>query len=161
MKEISSSPLRCLTPGAYANIAGSPDFPNLRGLVWFCKRPQGILVQVSLEGLPYTSGKCSGNFYGFHLHGGNSCTGNAQEPFAGAGSHYNPKECSHPFHAGDFPPLIGCDGIAWAAFLTNRFHLDDVIGRTVIVHEHPDDFHTQPSGNSGAMIGCGAIRRVK
>ena len=42
-----------------------------------------------------------------HLHSGPSCTGTAQEPFADADSHYNPMKCPHPFHAGDFPPLLG------------------------------------------------------
>ncbi|MDE7275500.1 MAG: superoxide dismutase family protein, partial [Lachnospiraceae bacterium] len=27
-----------------------------------------------------------------------------------------------------------------------------------IIHRMPDDFETQPSGNSGEKIGCGVIR---
>ena len=38
--------------------------------------------------------------------------------------------------------------------------LDEVIGRTVIIHDHPDDLMTQPSGNSGVKIACGVIRRT-
>jgi len=33
-----------------------------------------------------------------------------------------------------------------------------IIGRSVIVHRDPDDYKTQPSGNSGPRIGCGIIR---
>lgn len=160
MKEASFSGLRCTAPSAYAIIQGSPEHPALYGVIQFCERPQAILVQISVEGLPHTAGACSGRFFGLHLHSGPSCTGTAQEPFADADSHYNPMKCPHPFHAGDFPPLLGCRDIAWSTFLTDRIRIDEVIGRTVILHEHPDDFHTQPSGNAGTMIGCGVIRRV-
>ena len=40
---------------------------------------------------------------------------------------------------------------------TNRFYPEDVIGRTVIIHEKADDFHSQPSGDAGEMIACGEI----
>jgi Cu-Zn family superoxide dismutase len=34
---------------------------------------------------------------------------------------------------------------------------DSIIGRSVVVHEKEDDLKTDPSGNSGARIACGAI----
>ena len=43
--------------------------------------------------------------------------------------------------------------------LTGRFHVGEVLGKTVILHAQPDDFHTQPSGNAGTKIACGVIRR--
>lgn len=82
------------------------------------------------------------------------------DPFADAMSHYNPNGCGHPNHAGDLPLLFGNNGFALSLFLTNRFYIDEVIGRTVILHDHPDDFTTQPAGNSGTKIACGVIRRI-
>ena len=46
------------------------------------------------------------------------------------------------------------------AVLTDRFCVEEVIGRTVIIHSDPDDFHTQQSGNAGKKIACGVIRRI-
>ncbi len=43
-------------------------------------------------------------------------------------------------------------------FFTDRFCVSDVIGKAVIIHQNPDDYRTQPSGNSGKRIGCGVIR---
>lgn len=80
------------------------------------------------------------------------------DPFADAMPHYDPNGCEHPHHAGDLPPLFENNGFALSLVLTDRFSVDEVIGRTVIVHADPDDFTTQPSGNSGEKIACGVIR---
>ena len=58
------------------------------------------------------------------------------------------------------PPLFGNSGRAWLAFLTDRITVDEIIGKTVVIHSAPDDFTTQPSGNSGSKIACGAIERL-
>ncbi|MFR5863801.1 MAG: superoxide dismutase family protein [Acutalibacteraceae bacterium] len=110
-------------------------------------------------GLPSAQGACSGRFFAFHIHEGSACRGSATDPFSAAGSHFNPAGCPHPFHAGDLPPLLGCDGDALSVFLTNRFRVDEVVGRTVIIHDQPDDFTTQPAGNAGSRIACGVIER--
>ena len=34
---------------------------------------------------------------------------------------------------------------------------NSVLGRAVVVHEKADDLTGQPSGNSGARVGCGVI----
>jgi len=58
------------------------------------------------------------------------------------------------------PPLFGNNGRAVSIFLTNRFSIEEVIGKAVIIHGSPDDFTTQPSGNAGEKIACGIIRPV-
>lgn len=77
--------------------------------------------------------------------------------FSGTGSHYNPVERVHPKHAGDLPPLLECQGNAYLSIRTDRFSVSDVVGRTVVIHSDPDDFHSQPAGNAGMKIGCGVI----
>lgn len=41
--------------------------------------------------------------------------------------------------------------------MTKRFGIDEIIGRSVIIHSQADDFRSQPSGNSGSKIACGTI----
>ena len=56
--------------------------------------------------------------------------------------------------------LFGIKGYAWSAFYDKRFTINEIIGKSVIIHSGPDDFTTQPSGNAGTKIGCGEIRRI-
>lgn len=140
-------------PGAVAVIRGSDNYPQLKGWVQFYQRNNCVLVEASIQGLPVTET----GFFGFHIHAGGSCTGT---DFADTGSHYNPAETPHPHHAGDLPPLMVCNGNAYLAVATGRFRLADIIGRTMVIHDMPDDFHTQPAGNAGTKIACGVIRRV-
>ena len=90
---------------------------------------------------------------------GTSCTGNSEDEFANAKSHLNPNNCPHPFHIGDLPPLIENNGFAYMSVLINKFKIKDILGKVIIIHDSPDDFKTQPSGNSGTKIACGKIEK--
>lgn len=90
-------------------------------------------------------------------NGNNNSPNNTPNTFPNAGTHYNPFECPHPYHAGDMPPLFGANGYAFLTFVTSRFTVNDIVGKTIIVHSEPDDFSTQPSGNAGEKIACGVI----
>lgn len=147
-------------PQAAAVISGSKSHPGLSGTVRFYQTDQGVIVCAEITGLPQADLPCQERIFGFHIHTGADCGGNMDDPFSDAMSHYNPGGCEHPHHAGDLPPLFGARGLALCAFLTNRFSVDEVIGRTVIIHDHPDDFTTQPSGGSGTKIACGVIQAV-
>lgn len=144
-------------PEAYAQVRGSMQNAKIHGNIYFYGMHNGTLVIAEIYGLPNTIEKENGNFYGFHIHEGESCTGDEQDPFKNVGGHYNPEKETHPKHAGDLPPLLANDGIAWSAVYTDRFYPEDVVGRTVIIHGMADDFHTQPSGDSGMKIACGEI----
>lgn len=144
-------------PQAAAVIRGSHDYPEIRGNIRFYQTEGGVMVFAEVWGLPVHPELGAHPVFGFHIHSGNRCTGNAGDPFADAMMHYNPEGLMHPYHAGDMPPLFGNDGHAFMAFLTNRFNVQEIIGKTVIIHSHPDDFTTQPAGDSGTKIACGEI----
>ena len=141
-------------PSAVAMVRGSAAEPDLQGRVHFFQMDDGVLVIADISGLPEQN-PCGGVF-GFHIHEGRGCGG---DDFAETKGHFNPTNCAHPYHAGDLPPLFSNQGSTWMAVLTDRFQLDEIIGRTVVVHLQPDDFMTQPAGNSGRKIGCGVIRQ--
>lgn len=146
-------------PDAFAVINGSEKYPDIHGRTVFYQLNGSTFVCTEMSGLPQSTDKCKQPVFAFHIHSGESCTGNEQDPFANALMHYNPGDCPHPYHAGDLPPLLGAGGYAVSAVLTDRFTVDEVIGKTVIIHDHPDDFTTQPSGNSGTKIACGKIEK--
>ena len=143
-----------LCPDAVAKIHGGEQAPCLKGSVKFYQLPGGVLVEAELTGLP--SQPPSG-FFAFHIHEGGSCEGPG---FSQTGNHFNPKNEPHPLHAGDLPPLLENRGRAYLQVLTERFRVEEIVGRTVVIHSGPDDFSTQPSGNPGSKIACGVIRRL-
>ena len=142
---------------AKANIKGGKEFPNITGTVYFRETKKGVLMTANIYGLPQSTALCKGKFFGFHIHNGTSCTGNAEDEFANSGMHYSPKDCPHPYHAGDLPPLIENNGHAYMSVLLDKFKINDIKGRVIIIHNLPDDFTSQPSGNSGKKIACGKI----
>jgi Cu-Zn family superoxide dismutase len=118
-------------------------------------------INVHVEGL-------APGLHGIHLHAIGQCVGPA---FTSAGGHHNPLGAQHGLdnpdgaHAGDLPNLIVND--------QGRGHLDatseratlsigpvsllDVDGSALIIHAVEDDQVTNPTGNSGARVACGAI----
>lgn len=126
---------------------------GLHGKVKFFPHCDGTLVVADICGLP----ESETNFFAFHIHEGDNCGG---EGFLNTGSHHNPCGTRHPRHAGDLPPLLACGGKAYLEVVSNRFRIKDVLGKTVVIHSHPDDFHTQPSGDAGSKIACGVIRKL-
>ncbi len=139
-------------PDAVAQIQGGAETSQLSGCVQFYKENGCVLIEARISGLP----ESDTGFYGFHIHQGESCSG---ADFSGTGSHYNPTGQPHPKHAGDLPPLLACGGKAYLSVKTDRFSVKDIIGRTVVIHSDPDDFHSQPAGNAGKKIACGVIRK--
>jgi len=121
--------------------------------VKFFQQGADVLIVADLSGLPHSN---PSGFFGFHIHDGTSCAG---EAFANTKGHYDTADAPHPAHAGDLPPLLSRGGSAYLAVKTNRFRVKEVIGRTVVIHSGPDDFRTQPAGNAGTKIACGVIQQ--
>ncbi len=144
-------------PRAIAWVSGNASQPQLSGSVKFYETPYGgVLVESQMFGLPNINVQGSSNFYGMHIHE----NGNCERPFTRTGEHYNPENMPHPQHAGDLPPLLGNQGYAYQVFYDKRFQIQDIVGRSIVVHAMADDFRSQPSGDSGDKIGCGTITYV-
>jgi len=144
-------------------VQGGPLAPDLEARVEFRPVPQGTLVTVRARGLPeYRPGPPPVGPHGFHIHERGDCTvGDPQRPFQAAGLHWNPDCQPHGHHAGYFPVLFSHHGRAWMAFVTHRFRPQDAVGRSVIIHLHPDDYRTQPDGAAGPRLGCGVIQAAE
>ncbi len=131
---------------------------NVRGLVMFHEKDGHVMVHAKLSGL-----KPNGE-HGFHMHEKGDC---ASLDGTSAGGHFNPDGKPHgpqsaAHHAGDMPALkADANGKVDQKFMlhgpTVAAGPASIDGRSVIVHIAPDDYATQPTGNSGARIACGVI----
>ena len=115
-----------------------------------------IQVQAHIKGLK------PNQKFGFHVHEFGDCSNKALQ----AGGHFNPWGQKHggltsgEKHLGDMGNLSS-DKEGKAAYkVVVSGPLKAFLGRSVIIHEKPDDLKSQPSGNSGGRIGCGIIGRV-
>lgn len=145
-----------------ARIQGGPLAPRIRGYVYFMNVPGGTNVCAEVYGLPpyrpAQDGEAPVGPHGFHIHEFGNCEiGNPEDPFRAAGGHWNPANQPHGNHAGDFPVLFSNNGIARMCFFTDKFRVSDVIGKSVIIHQNPDDYRTQPAGDAGKRLACGVI----
>jgi superoxide dismutase, Cu-Zn family len=108
--------------------------------------------------------------YGMHFHE----TGKCDAPdYKTAGAHWNPAGKQHGLqnpsgsHAGDLPNLMATAGgivrieqhLSGIQIAGDRGLLD-ADGTAFIIHAKPDDYKTDPSGNSGDRKICGVIKRV-
>jgi Cu-Zn family superoxide dismutase len=131
-----------------------------RGSVDFVQKGDKVVVAASVSGL-------APGAHGFHIHEKGDCSAGDG---TSAGGHFNPLGKPHAAptgpdrHAGDMPMLVA-DGYGNAKLtaeldvITVGGGATDIVGRSVIVHKDADDFKTQPTGNSGARVACGVIRK--
>ena len=113
----------------------------------------------------FVQGLKPGQQHGLHIHEVGDC-GNAAENAKG---HFDPLGKPHGApsgaerHAGDLPALTAnkqgrAKVQADVDLITLGSGSANIVGRALVVHANPDDYKTQPSGNSGARIACGVIR---
>ena len=135
-----------------APLAGS----EVTGMVTFSRKAGDTLVEVNLSHL-------APGQHGFHVHEKADCS---SADGLSAGGHYNPTGVNHggpemPHHVGDLGNITaGADGTVNINFHVKNLDVSGehgVVGHAIIIHAAPDDFTTQPSGNSGKRLGCGII----
>jgi superoxide dismutase, Cu-Zn family len=154
------------------------------GRVTFSSADDTTLVEISAH-LPAGQG----GVHAIHIHAndnpdnGQGCIADPAEApstfFVSADGHFNPSAETHGHHAGDLPALFVTDaGEASLRFVTDRFHVEDIVGAAVILHQLPDNYGNIPvgenpdqytpnsptasdltarTGNAGARIACGVI----
>lgn len=129
-------------------------------------------------------------FHGLHVHAndnpanGVGCVADPAQPaathFVSADGHLTLPGNVHGDHVGDMPVLmVRGTGRGSLSFTTDRFKVSDVIGRAIILHVGPDNYHNVPvgaepnqytpnspaataltdaTGNAGPRLGCGVIK---
>ncbi|NUS39532.1 MAG: superoxide dismutase family protein, partial [Lysobacter sp.] len=144
---------------AVANIAPASG-SLVSGRLTLVSMGNGVHIRGDLGGL------APGSAHGFHVHETGDCSA---ADASSAGGHFNPSGAPHghaeggPHHAGDIDNLVAdATGVAHVDLHLAGTNLGgdprtDILGRALVVHAAPDDYRTQPSGNSGARIACGVI----
>jgi superoxide dismutase, Cu-Zn family len=99
--------------------------------------------------------------HGFHIHEAGDCSApdamSAKGHFNPAGKPHGPASGEH--HAGDLPALkADAKGVAKFDGAVGGVSVASILNRGLIVHADPDDYKTQPTGNSGARVACGVIQ---
>lgn len=132
------------------------------GSVNLSQTPHGVLINVSVKGLPPGE-------HAFHVH----AVGKCEPPFTSAGGHFNPGGKKHGLlvaaghHAGDMPNLhIPQSGDLTIEILNAAITLDkgkpnsvfDADGSAVVIHAKGDDYKSDPAGDAGGRIACGVIQ---
>jgi Cu-Zn family superoxide dismutase len=129
------------------------------GTVTFQQQGDHVVVTARISGLK------PNQEHGFHAHEKGDCSSGDGMSTGGhfnpTGKPHGPQETDH--HAGDMPGLkADASGNAMATFHLKGVTLGsgtaDLVGKGLIVHAGPDDYKTQPTGNSGARIACGVIK---
>jgi Cu-Zn family superoxide dismutase len=146
--------------GATAVAEMKPTAGNaVAGTVRFEQSGSKVIVTAAITGL-----KPSGE-HGFHVHEKGDCSA---PDATSAGGHFNPAGKAHGHHgkaerhAGDMPNLradaSGAARLMWESdLLSVGSGAANVVGRSVVIHRDPDDYASQPAGNSGPRLSCGVI----
>ncbi|NJD34561.1 MAG: superoxide dismutase family protein [Betaproteobacteria bacterium] len=132
---------------------------SVSGTVSFQAVGQKVRVEASVAGL--TPGE-----HGFHVHEVGDCS--AADATSAKG-HFNPAAKQHghhgsaEHHAGDMPNLkADSSGKATISAELDTLSLTEgpsgILNRSVVIHADPDDYKSQPAGNSGKRVACGVIR---
>lgn len=147
---------------AQAQLQSAPG-RNIDGTLYFLEEGGEVFIWGSIRGL-------DPGVHGIHVHEFGECRG---PDFMSAGEHYNPTGEPHggPFeeqkHLGDLGNVITNErGVAYFSIRATDATVAregdmSFVGRSLVIHEQPDDYESQPTGGSGDRIACGVIESVR
>jgi Cu-Zn family superoxide dismutase len=125
-------------------------------------RGGGVSIDLDVKGL--TPGE-----HALHFHAVPKC----EAPFASAGGHFNPANRKHGMqnpegpHAGDMNNFtVEANGTAKTTIVNPKVTMGSEPnsiyangGTALMIHAAADDMKTDPAGNAGDRIACGAITK--
>ncbi len=134
-----------------SNVTGTASFVEKKGQVTFVAKMAGLKPGV----------------HAIHIHEKSDCS---SPDGKSTGGHWNPTFKNHgkwgvgDYHKGDIGNFTAdANGNGTITLTTNEWCIGctdatkDILGKGLIVHQDPDDFTTQPTGNAGARVACSAI----
>jgi Cu-Zn family superoxide dismutase len=168
-------PLTLTTFAAFAALslpALAQDMAGTANLMDQSGTSLGTVTLTEMDGGVHLTGDLTGvpnGEHGFHIHETGTC--DAAAKFESAGAHFEPAGHKHGTenpegpHAGDLMNVTADDDGKATVDLHNTMvristgaaSLDDADGSALVLHADPDDYKTDPSGNSGDRIACGVI----
>ena len=138
-------------PKNSSNVNGTGVFIEKNGKVTFTANFTGLIPGI----------------HAIHIHEKSDCSA---ADGSSAGGHWNPTFKKHgklgegEAHKGDIGNFTADKfGNGTITFTTSEWCIGcddankDILGKSLIVHQGPDDYISQPSGNSGARVACSAI----
>ncbi len=146
-------------PGASVQLAATQG-NTANGGLQITAAGTGVKLSGMVQGLQPDSE------FGFHFHEKGDCSA---PDATSAGAHFNPTNQAHgnpqnpPHHAGDMVNVRSdAQGVAEVSIDNADVSLqsgqpNDILGKALVMHAMPDDYTTQPSGNSGDRIACGVV----
>ena len=154
------APPATVTPLATATLVHADGTPA--GMARIVADGGHAMIAVELTGIPAGP-------HGLHLH----TTGQCDAPgFTTAGGHLNPGAKQHGAdnpagaHLGDLPNVTA-DASGTVSVVIHFAGAPDALvaalfdadGSALVLHAGPDDYKTDPSGNSGTRIACGVLTK--
>lgn len=140
----------------YAIMHGESHHPDISGMVTFGRTEHGTLITAEIYGLS-ESGAAGDGVFPFCIHNGSCMSFDENGEFCRSEGCFNPDNNHPPMRAGDLPPLFSCGGFAYMQVVTNRFSIEDIIGKSVIIHALSDEPFSCKNAENSKKIACGII----
>lgn len=129
---------------------------DITGTVIFTQLFNKVKIDINISGL-------KDGLHGIHIHK----SGDLRDGCTSACDHYNPTNTTHggvkTGHSGDLGNIKVLNNVCIDTIYCDKFIIDEIIGRSLIIHENEDDLgltnhkDSKTTGNSGKRLCCAII----